>query len=309
MKTLDELFKLYANRSFIFIRPGGNWGDMLIYMGAEYLAKKHQIKYTTYLHAELDAFKSNKEDIVYIHGAGGFNEFSSKASYNSLQKGLEAHKGIVIQGPCTVDQSAGSLAPLKQMFKQIQCEHFIFFAREQQTFKLMKEILPKSADLYIDHDTALQLTRDELIKVAQTSQQKYTLISMRQDNEANPAQANLNEQGVVLDPAYFANDFAHWIKIHVMAKKIITNRTHSSIAGAILQVPTVVFSGIYHKNQSIWAYSLQQKKVQWLDIKSLPKQTIKINKWESFYLLLPTFLQKSWKIQRLIKRLQGVPFS
>jgi len=36
---LFRIFKKYQSKQFVFVEPGGNWGDYLIYMGAYKLAK------------------------------------------------------------------------------------------------------------------------------------------------------------------------------------------------------------------------------------------------------------------------------
>jgi len=49
------------------------------------------------------------------------------------------------------------------------------------------------------------------------------------------------------------------------ASTIITNRLHSAIIGAILGKNVELFRNSYHKNRSVWEYSLQSKGVKWIE--------------------------------------------
>lgn len=306
-KLLADLFGEFSEKHFILIKPGGNWGDDLIYMGAESLAKRYNLDFDSYTFNDLGSLELHPDDVVYIHGGGGFNNYSSKNSYKLLSTILSRHKGTVIQGPCTVSQDEDAIADFKNTFANINSSNFIFFAREEVTFERMKKLLPENTPLYLDHDTALHLTREEFLLAANVSDTSYDLVAMRQDREVATSQSNLNVAGVELDPAYFALNFKHWLRLHAKARTIVTNRTHSSIAGAILRTPTTLFSGAYHKNHSIWKYSLQSKNVKWLDIDNIENNVSYVSIWEKIYRMLPGRMKKSWKIKRFIKWLQGVP--
>mgnify|MGYP003385686775 CR=1 FL=1 len=307
-KLLAEIFETYRGRRFLFMEPGGNWGDKLIYLGAEKLAQQFDLKFERVEYVDTMNVKLTPDDVVYIHGGGGFNSYSSGNSYRLLADVLARHKGVVIQGPCTVSDGDEVAAHFVDVFKQVECSDFVFFAREKLTFEIMHKLLPESASLSIDDDTALHLRKEDLVQISGVEHGSYDLVAIREDTEVAPNQSNLVKPGVKLDPAYFAQSFEHWVRLHAAARTITTNRTHSSIAGAILEIPTTLFEGAYHKNESIYNHSLTSKKVTWLNINTVPNAgPANRTLLEKAYTLLPGFLKDSWKVKMLLKRLQGVP--
>jgi hypothetical protein len=43
-KPLAEVLGRFGDREMLFVQPGGNWGDSLIYLGAETLAKRLELR-------------------------------------------------------------------------------------------------------------------------------------------------------------------------------------------------------------------------------------------------------------------------
>jgi len=73
---------------------------------------------------------------------------------------------------------------------------------------------------------------------------------------------NLKDYDVVIDACQTGHN---WAQLHVYALEILTNRSHSAMLGAILGKKTKMFRGKYHKNRSIWEYSLKQRGVEWVE--------------------------------------------
>lgn len=310
--SLKGIFTKYRQHSFVFVKPGGNWGDGLIYLGAEALANDVGIRFATISGDDVSAVKPTSDTVIYIHGGGGFNAFNSKKSYDVLRRALELRAGLVVQGPCTVEDSLEMQGDFAKALSDLSCRNLIFLAREKRTFGKMQGVLPKEVKLILDHDTALHLTRDAFLAAAGYTPEnfpknRYELLALRKDRELVEGQGEVDLPGVELDPAYFSQSFQHWLRLHAQASRIVTNRTHSSIAGAILGTPTALFRGAYHKNRSIWEHSLQSKGVEWLELNDLPLRKRQLPFFERLHGWLPHFMQKSWRVSRLIKRLQGVP--
>ena len=101
MKSLSDV--LYRNRenSFLFVRPGGNWGDFLIYFGMESLAKKLNLNFKTVSKDEFLSMAPKKDNVIYIHGGGAFNPWSSNAGFSCLNHAVNSSSGLVIYGPCS----------------------------------------------------------------------------------------------------------------------------------------------------------------------------------------------------------------
>ena len=72
---LESIFRARADERWLFVRPGGNWGDALIYAGAECLAKRLGMVCRTMTAEEFRAQEQVEEKYVYLHGGGGLNSW------------------------------------------------------------------------------------------------------------------------------------------------------------------------------------------------------------------------------------------
>ncbi|MCC6444206.1 MAG: polysaccharide pyruvyl transferase family protein [Armatimonadetes bacterium] len=141
-------------------------------------------------------------------------------------------------------------------------EDIYIFTRDCKSYETLEEIFPKQLNLQLEHDTALNLFADDF--GPGVSRFRYALYAIREDKEGvRPIERDL--LSVWLDPIMHCSSFEHWIVLHRRAKRIITNRLHSSIAGAIFGVPMILTANSYHKNRSVWEHSLCQRGVQWAD--------------------------------------------
>lgn len=298
MNELNNIFHRLKNRTVIFVKPGGNFGDFLIYQGAEKLALQNNLNIVT---KDVDDFLN--DDIqngaaIYIHGGGGYNSWCSGAPFLILEKAISVQGGIVIQGACTVELDSEFLSSkFDNIFNKVKAEEIIFISRELKSHEMMQKILPKFVSLILDKDTALYLDRGDFSDIIGSCPKKYDLRVIRVDNEFDFKGDNHFYSSVIVDPPYFCSSFNHWVRIHAGAKSIISNRTHSAILGAILGIPTSIASSSYHKNKSIWEHNLNGMGVEWLnndDIDSLLDR-------ERLTLLsiFPNKVKSSWKIKKI----------
>lgn len=153
------------------------------------------------------------------------------------------------------------------------------------TYKFIKnEFYSKT---YHDQDTALFLSSEnEFFKkfTYNTSiENKYSLLAVRQDLESSflPEKLNYIKYDLVCDPvnwnfllsrpilhsisSFIGIAALNWSKIHLKASKITTNRSHSAILGILAEKDVEMFRNSYHKNRSIWEYSLKDKGVKWIE--------------------------------------------
>lgn len=301
---LRELFISLADRPFVFVRPGGNWGDHLIYFGAEHLAAQLGVSWRTVEFADFRPAEVPAEAVVYIHGGGGYNRWSSGNGPKSLRLGLQSAAKVVIQGPCTLE-GAGSLDFVAGDVARSAAEQVYFFAREHESFRICQAEMPGSVPYFLNQDTALYLDRDSLLSRIDPVRPRIDLVAVREDVEAIPTGGRVDWRAPVVDPATYALSFAHWLRIHAVARTILTNRTHSSICGAILGTPTTLFSGSYHKNRSIWEFSLERLGVRWLDSAEAVPPLPEIDPMLAW---MPcNRARRSWRLDRLAKRLRGIP--
>ena len=304
---LAELFCQHSHREWHFVQPGGNWGDHLIYAGAEALATRLGLNWKSYDYRDFDSSRLPAGAAIYLHGGGGFNPWGSRRAFTNLTNAIAVKDAIVIQGPQTADvlsELTGSL--FAEAFQNLRAATVFIYARERNTLDFLKATLPTFVSIGLDSDTALHLHQSDVTRLAHLDSipaGRYHLLVARDDDEV-PSTQPLDDNGsVVMDPAYFAQSFEHWIRIHAFAKSIRSNRLHSAIVGALLGKPVTLMGGSYHKNRSIWEYSLKDLGVSWGEEPNRPPA--KSDKPKP--LSSATIFQKSWKLKRAKMWLKGVP--
>jgi len=311
--SLRQVFEKYRDHPWVFLRPLGNWGDDLIFAGAERLADRVGLKWKSFEKDGFQAISTTQEHCIYLHGGGGYNHWCSGRAIENLELALNRSVHLVVQGPVSTETSSDWLADrFKRALSEIKPQDFLFFAREQITLKTLNDVeLPAlGATLYHDHDTALALTEEDILDIAELKSMpngKYDLIVFREDPEqpvhsvSEGIKGQIKSRAVILDPAYAARTFRHWVRIHLYAKSITTNRLHSSILGTVAGKPVTLGPGSYHKNRSVWEYSLANRGVDWTDF--IVPQT------KSIWNYLPKQIQNSYKMRRLRLAINRVPLN
>jgi hypothetical protein len=303
---LADVLARFAGREMLFVEPGGNWGDQLIYRGAEALARRLHVEFTRLTY---EAFLARPADAVpvYVHGGGGFNTFTSGKAPSAFLFALRHYRGTVVLGPTTVDATDGFLeAKLLPELRDRAAGDVVMFTRERTSHAALAGRIPDDIPLYLDHDTALHCTPDDILD-GRPRGARYDLLALREDDEAPPGGLPLPIDGVRLDPAYYARSFDHWVRLHALAARIVTNRAHSAMIGAVLNKPTTLSRGSYHKNRSLWEYSLSRRGVAWLE--APPGRVVEPETppaWQELPLL--GRVARSSKVDRTLKRLRGVPW-
>ena len=255
---LEELFKLNQDKKWAFISPGGNQGDSMIYQGAYKLADKCGIHYRKInLGRKAPPPQIRRDEHIYIHGGGGWNTWWNWTP-RMVRSITDKYNNPLVIGPSTLAIQDWYIK------KWMPPKHVIFFARERTTLGYLKKL---GYTPYLDHDTALHLKKGDkylnpLLKGEPVK--PFKLAAIREDPESPdmlPESINLKDYDLVVDPC----QTKRWGPLHEYASEILTNRSHSAILGAILGKKTKMFKGKYHKNKSIWEYSLKQMGVKWID--------------------------------------------
>lgn len=284
-----NLFQRYRDRPFVFVESGGNFGDFLIYRGAEKLAKLAGLHYRTIFHQDLMKERFSKDTVVYMHGGGGFNDYWKMEPIKEFQHLLTHHAGVTIVGPqAFYFRKAENLDALKASLHQGSvAEKVYFFTRENHSLNLLKEIVPSWIDLQSDHDTAFNLSADDFSEVPQPK--NYKLYAIRQDIEKATIK-NTNPFRLWFDPIADCKNFDEWVSVHQHAQIIITNRLHSAVLGSILGKDVTLLPNSYFKNRAVWEYSLQSKGVKWQDQIS----STSLHLWSKF--------ADSYKVRQFVKK-------
>jgi len=295
-KKLFEILDQYKSFPFIFVEPGGNYGDSLIYQGAEKIFNLARICYKKVNHPEFMALEVPHDTAVYINGSGAFNAMYHQRPIDELKKALASSAKAVILGPTTFTQDSHFLKDgvFSRMPNNPDKKTFIF-CREKISYSTLNKIIPSHFELLLDHDTALNLHAEDLIK--HVPKGKYVLYGIREDKEKlGPQRPDLLTFWV--DPVPYCSTYEDWIALHANAEKVITNRLHSSILSSILGKSVTLLPNSYYKNRCVWEYSLKDKGVLW-------KDTIEHPGFISFLLRFKPYKKfiNSYKIRKLFRRL------
>ncbi len=259
--SLREIFESHKDSEWVFVAPGGNKGDTMIYQGAFKLADEVGLKYRqiTYWKGE-PVHKFNKRIIIYLQGGGGWNEWWDWTPRLLVKLRQASPKSKIIVGPTTVTENRTYLDGLGLE------GNVTFFAREQVSYGVMKDYY---RDVRLDHDTALALTFNDGYLNRLTGDLRYKelwrLLVLRGDMEAGDVPVNEGDYDMVVDPCVRFHDQFKWAKFHLHARSITGNRSHTAIMGSVLGKDVTLFAGSYHKNRSIWEYSLKDRGVKWIE--------------------------------------------
>lgn len=244
----------------------GNFGDNLIWFGLEALLRRHAQAFEVVPYDRLDGFQPSVEDTVYIHGGGGWVPFWSGTPERTLADLVVRHQGRIIIGPSTFSPELEYLQKALFAPLSVAAGRTTVFCRDRPSFDIIADPCRGVAEVVLDHDTALNLTRDELLAFGDPvgPGRGYRLFALRDDAETRPPGACRVLRAPV-DPVRYCYSFRHWVRLHARAGSIVTNRLHSAICGAILGVPTTLLPNSYHKARGVWELSLAARGVQWAD--------------------------------------------
>lgn len=268
-----RLFQKWKDRPFVFVNPGGNHGDALIWAGAYKLANLAELDYSNLQHDAFLTSNFSHEHVIYIHGGGGFVNHWSGMPFIDLEYAVNNHPGTVIFGP----QSGFEKDFLREKFAYLsRCknpERIYLFLRDKYSYDLFREVVPSGVNVLLDHDTATNLEKNDFQEHPEWFPEGkhfhfkggYDYYAIRSDKEAT-SKSLKDIFRLSIDPVEFAGPFFwKWFEVHRAAKRIYTNRLHSAILGSILEIPTYLASNSWHKIRGVWEHSLQEKGVHWID--------------------------------------------
>jgi hypothetical protein len=300
--TLAGLFEAHRGHPWLFVRPGGNFGDHLIYAGAERLASALKLRWATCDARNFDTGAITPEHCIYLHGGGGYNTWGSGRPFRNLAHAVSRASPLVVQGPQTLESASAAIKDrIQGALRDRRCERLVFFARERYSLAALSAMSIDGMELAVDHDTAFHLATRDVLDLAGLSAVplgRYELTAYREDDERPGTNAGTPARGVVLDPAYAAASFSHWLRIHLFATRVLSNRLHSCIVSSLVGKPVTLAFGSYHKNRSIWDYSLAARGVDWTEGILAPR---------TWWSTLPRRLKDSHKLGKLKLMLRGVP--
>jgi len=299
MNTLRAVFKFYTSRKFIFVEPGGNYGDHLIYRGAEKLAEEAEIDFESHTHREFMDTDFDDETVIYLHGSGGYNPWWSGTPMKELERAARTHEGVLIQGPSTVYIDRAFLEKQVQLpLEETSLGNMHFFTRERTSYRALEEVLPEWVDLGLDHDTALHFPGNDMPRTEGASG-AHTFFAIRDDKESKTVIDHPKPFRMWYDPVPFSQSFEDWVRHHAQAREVVTNRLHSAVVSSILDKPVTLLPNSYHKNRSVYEFSLAEQGVEWQN--EIQRTTL-----DRVLSAFPTRLQRSYRLARGINSIRGV---
>ena len=239
-------------------------------------------------------------DYIYMHGSGGLTDWGSNAAWDLLGKMVGTPAKHVIVGPQTVVNKPEFVRKaLHHCLASRKCAKLTFFTRELTSYGLLTSLDLPGVDVHIDEDTAFHFNYGRSALPAMLSANRYPLVVVRNDLESSAeCPDNIPNNAVITDPVNSAKSFDHWVRIHALSSQVTANRTHSAIFSAIIGKPTTMYGGNYHKNASIYEYSLKKRGVAWLDHSQLRSNNLvtppRINLQN-----YPDWIKNSYKANRL----------
>lgn len=288
MTTLENVRKVITERvgtgQILTIQPGGNFGDSLIYKGANKFFQDENINTVPLRSANIrhdspppigfggveDMYMTFKNVVyqlpfirrritsdisaVYIHGGGNFNDiwgdgvrcFRAAARYFDVP---------IIVGPQSVNFTR---TDPREIFKRTENEVH-FFCREEYSYEIIDRAGTDNVNTHLEEDTALYLTADDL-PVGELAD-RYSLVSFRTDRESNDPMVDRSVDPPILIKDISVNEdgFDGFVETTANAEQIYTDRLHVAILSTILGKPVRFYENAYHKNRGVYETSLSDK--------------------------------------------------
>jgi exopolysaccharide biosynthesis predicted pyruvyltransferase EpsI len=222
------------------LKNPGNAGDGLIERGADILLNKCGIDYCTLTYPEVGA-----SDVILILGSGTF----CRPWHHNIERVrfYAARYQKVCIFPATFDFT---FPPVANFLRQL-APNVIAFCREEVSYNGLKTIVPGPERVYLDHDVAFHndVTAWKGAGIGEIN-------CFRTDSES--AGRMLPERN--FDISDMGGDAHKTVILDVLKNfwSVNTDRLHVGVAGALLGKQVLLFVNNYHKNRSVFEYSLKR---------------------------------------------------
>lgn len=240
----EHLAALKGKRIMVLINPG-NRGDGLIHAGARQLFGSLDLDFREFRFPE-----PASGDELLVHVPGNLNRTDNQMidQINFYRRNFSR---ITIL-PCTVDWRSGRSI---RFLRGLEPDRFTVFARERTTFAGLKERCPGLRRVFLSHDLAFHFDYAPWTRIV--PQTGRTLAILRQDLEQGLSQKiqadhveDLSRGGSV--------GFEKLLEGIAPFETVYSDRTHGAIAAALMGRRTIILDSSYHKNRSIFEFSLSR---------------------------------------------------
>jgi exopolysaccharide biosynthesis predicted pyruvyltransferase EpsI len=229
-----------SGATFDRLRNPGNAGDGLIERGADVLLNKCGINYSTLTYPEVGA-----SDVILILGSGTF----CRPWHHNIERVrfyVAKYQKVCIF-PATFDFT---FPPVANFLREL-APNVIAFCREEVSYSALKTIVPGPERVYLDHDVAFHND-----VTAWTGAGIGEINCFRTDSES--AGKMIPERN--FDISDMGGDAHKTVILDVVKNfgSVNTDRLHVAVAGALLGKQVLLFVNNYHKNRSVFEYSLKR---------------------------------------------------
>ncbi|MGB0415322.1 MAG: polysaccharide pyruvyl transferase family protein [Coraliomargarita sp.] len=260
---------------FYYVHNSGNAGDTLIYKGMLALFKQHDLRYTEWS----SGLPANGPRHLVFSGGGNLVPLYDRCR-DLIEREFDGLDSFTLL-PHTIDGNEELLRKLDN--------RFTLFCRERLSFEHCKQHVEGGARVELSHDLAFALVVDRL-RFSKQAKRAYPRVGidrqlkwwkkkqlterylrhggvqfLRTDKEALtiPSEKNLDLSEMLSalqrrreQRLRIADTFLHYVD---RAERVVTDRLHVAIAGAILGKPTELYSGSYYKNEAVYAHSIAEQ--------------------------------------------------
>jgi len=267
---LDEFEKLilrFKDKEFLVINATGGNGDVLLLNGLIKKLKEFKIKFNVFSHNKYfkKYYKLFKKlglktkvlplifgkgklegDVVLIRGGGYFNDVWR--DYYVLEDVLANFPDKpVILCPHTFYFKCTDFAKFFMNHK-----NFVYlFCREKTSFNIIHQVFSNYRNLlvniFLSPDTAFYFSKEDF----EFMNLGYTLNAFRNDVEAKVSSVDRSHDIVKIP-------YEVYVQKIINAGVVNTDRLHVAILGAITGKKTSLYANSYHKNKSVYDYSLKK---------------------------------------------------
>lgn len=246
-----EYLERYKDKEVIYIPNPGNAGDNLIATGTYNLFDRLGIKY------KFGRYSYSYTNKYLIYGGGGNLVGTYKFAETFLKRNKDKNNDILLL-PHTIYNVDDILESLGN--------NITLFCREKTSLEYVKSKFKYQNNIYIDHDMAFHLDKkyydnntintNDYINAFRVDAEK-TNISIPDDNY--DISLDLMEKDFAVEKNKSCKVVDVFFKKLSEYKTINTNRTHVAIAGCLLNKNVNFYPNSYHKNKSIYEYSLMNR--------------------------------------------------
>ncbi|HUG12819.1 MAG TPA: polysaccharide pyruvyl transferase family protein [Opitutaceae bacterium] len=237
--ALCKTLSAFKGRQITCLMNKGNCGDGLIHLGGRRLLHTLGLEWEEVVHPA-----PANGDVLLVYGAGNLGR-KAWGMAHMLTQYLGSFRQIVIL-PATIDVGSRQVTTVLHGLSA----NAIIFCRDAVSYQATTALLP-SIQVHLSHDLAFYA---DVQKWAGQPHSGVTSI-YRGDAEKNPTKKPL--VGDVFDASDGTQDEPEKLLNHVARYSVIhTDRTHGSVAGALMGREVHLYSNAYFKNRAIFEHSL-----------------------------------------------------